>query len=86
MKRANLLRSGDGDPVEPWMVWWRAGELNPRPLRCERSALPTELAPHSTVLQFVIPMPHIGRIIHNRFLTLYRKFDLPHCYDGLITA
>lgn len=30
--------------------WWRAGELNPRPLRCERSALPTELAPHSTVL------------------------------------
>ena len=27
--------------------WWRAGELNPRPLRCERSALPTELAPHT---------------------------------------
>ena len=27
--------------------WWRAGELNPRPLRCERSALPTELAPHA---------------------------------------
>ena len=27
-------------------VWWRARELNPRPLRCERSALPTELAPH----------------------------------------
>ena len=26
--------------------WWRARELNPRPLRCERSALPTELAPH----------------------------------------
>lgn len=29
-------------------VWWRAGELNPRPLRCERSALPTELAPHNS--------------------------------------
>ena len=27
-------------------IWWRARELNPRPLRCERSALPTELAPH----------------------------------------
>ena len=27
--------------------WWRARELNPRPLRCERSALPTELAPHT---------------------------------------
>ncbi len=27
--------------------WWRAGELNPRPRRCERRALPTELAPHA---------------------------------------
>ena len=27
-------------------VWWRAGDLNPRPRRCERRALPTELAPH----------------------------------------
>ncbi len=29
------------------MNWWRAGELNPRPRRCERRALPTELAPHA---------------------------------------
>jgi hypothetical protein len=28
------------------MKWWRAGESNPRPRRCERRALPTELAPH----------------------------------------
>ena len=27
-------------------IWWRAGDLNPRPQRCERCALPTELAPH----------------------------------------
>ncbi len=27
--------------------WWRAGDLNPRPRRCERRALPTELAPHT---------------------------------------
>ncbi|CUQ68206.1 protein of unknown function [Candidatus Nitrospira inopinata] len=27
--------------------WWRARESNPRPLRCERSALPAELAPHA---------------------------------------
>ncbi len=46
MRRANLLRNGAGNPVLPWMVWWRAGELNPRPRRCERRALPTELAPH----------------------------------------
>ena len=38
--------------------WWRAGELNPRPLRCERSALPTELAPHSTDIQPVRRMLH----------------------------
>ena len=28
-------------------VWWRARESNPRPQRCERCALPTELAPHN---------------------------------------
>src|SRR5437588_6161749 len=27
-------------------VWWRVGDLNPRPRRCERRALPTELTPH----------------------------------------
>jgi hypothetical protein len=26
--------------------WWSRRDLNPRPLRCERSALPTELLPH----------------------------------------
>lgn len=31
------------------LVWWRAGDLNPRPRRCERRALPTELAPHLAV-------------------------------------
>ena len=25
--------------------WWRQGDSNPRPLRCERSALPAELCP-----------------------------------------
>lgn len=39
-------------------VWWRAGELNPRPLRCERSALPTELAPHLTDIRPVRRMSH----------------------------
>ena len=72
----------------PWLAsrsfsegWWRAGELNPRPLRCERSALPTELAPHWTDIQPVRRRPHVRRIIHNRFLSLYRKFDPPHRYD-----
>ncbi len=32
--------------------WWRARELNPRPLRCERSALPTELAPHTQFVSY----------------------------------
>ena len=26
--------------------WWSRRDLNPRPLRCERSALPAELLPH----------------------------------------
>src|SRR5215831_16847854 len=28
--------------------WWTAGDSNPRPPRCERDALPTELAAHRT--------------------------------------
>ena len=27
-------------------LWWRWGDSNPRPLHCERSALPAELHPH----------------------------------------
>ena len=48
------------------MIWWRAGELNPRPLRCERSALPTELAPHAWdvgMARFVNPAEFAA---HNR--------------------
>src|SRR6266850_1617419 len=40
------------------VFWWRAGELNPRPLRCERSALPTELAPHLTDIRPVRRTSH----------------------------
>lgn len=28
-------------------IWWSRRDLNPRPLRCERSALPAELLPHT---------------------------------------
>ncbi len=31
---------------------WSGGESNPRPLHCERSALPTELPPHFTVIHY----------------------------------
>ena len=34
--------------------WWTAGGSNSRPPRCERGALPTELAAHSTNLQFTM--------------------------------
>ena len=39
-------KKNDVDLFTEVAFWWRARELNPRPLRCERSALPTELAPH----------------------------------------
>src|SRR5208283_4878697 len=37
-------------------VWWTAWDSNPRPRRCERRALPTELAAHSwnAELQYTI--------------------------------
>ena len=31
-------------------LWWTAGGSNPRPPRCERDALPTELAAHALTL------------------------------------
>src|SRR5437667_1676931 len=30
--------------------WWRVGDLNPRPRRCERRALPAELTPRPSPL------------------------------------
>ena len=47
------------------VIWWRAGELNPRPLRCERSALPTELAPHLAELKTRAVNP-AGFVAHER--------------------
>src|SRR5215471_19001902 len=35
--------------------WWTAGGSNSRPPRCERGALPTELAAHSPNPQFITP-------------------------------
>ena len=36
-----------------YSFWWTAGGSNPRPLHCERSALPAELAAHPRVLPFL---------------------------------
>ncbi len=33
--------------------WWTARDSNPRPRRCERRALPTELAAHSAALHTI---------------------------------
>jgi hypothetical protein len=37
--------------------WWTAWDSNPRPRRCERRALPTELAAHSKAYdcQYIMP-------------------------------
>lgn len=37
----------DGSAQNEWDSWWTAGDSNPRPRRCERRALPTELAAHA---------------------------------------
>lgn len=39
------------------LFWWTIRDSNPRPLRCERSALPTELIARFTAL----PFSHAGR-------------------------
>ncbi len=51
------------------LIWWRIWDSNPRPLRCQRSALPAELIPH--VLPYiqkpvVILLPYfLGSAINN---------------------
>lgn len=32
--------------MDSCILWWRQRDSNPRPQRCERCALPTELCPH----------------------------------------
>ena len=42
-------------------IWWSERDSNPRPLRCERNALPAELPPHVSVVtggQSTLPPPH----------------------------
>ena len=59
--------------------------MNPRPLRCERSALPTELAPHSTFIHSVRRTPTVQALyttiscVSSRLL---KKFANPPCSFG----
>jgi hypothetical protein len=59
VKRANMLRNGAGDPLAPWMVWWRAASTpvvdarsplqNPRYcLGCLRSDGMRDVLDHAT--------------------------------------
>lgn len=40
--------------MPPLGKWWSEGDSNPWPLRCERSALPTELPPHIEISRYMI--------------------------------
>ena len=55
-----LLRVGIFTVIKKW---WRWGDSNPRPSRCERDALPTELHPHTGALLpfhcLRLVLPHI---------------------------
>src|SRR5438105_917199 len=44
-------KRGSRSRLFPQEVWWTAGGSNSRPPRCERGALPTELAAHSSELR-----------------------------------
>src|SRR5260370_20191806 len=45
--------------------WWTAWDSNPRPPRCERGALPTELAAHLRVYRIRIPWAGLYTILYN---------------------
>ena len=56
-----LLRVGSFTVIKKW---WRWGDSNPRPSRCERDALPTEPHPHTGALlpfhRLRPALPHIS--------------------------
>src|SRR3954451_16861675 len=68
----------------PWyqekFFWWTAGGSNPRPLHCERSALPAELAAHVIGI-FNIPQERdesaVYRTLRNRRLPTPRSSAKP---------
>jgi hypothetical protein len=59
-------RANQKAPGQASSVWWRVGDLNPRPRRCERRALPTELTPHpfrgklESIEQFWLKVTGVG--------------------------
>src|SRR5207245_8422843 len=50
-------------------LWWTAGGSNSRPPRCERGALPTELAAHETQINCTTPI--LGVAIRPRRASWY---------------
>ena len=55
LSRFSARREGDGPARDRRFrgmerFWWRVRDSNPRPPRCERGALPTELTPHPAVM------------------------------------
>src|SRR5437867_5588597 len=42
--------------------WWRVRDSNPRPRRCERRALPTELTPQAPKAPLILPQSRRARL------------------------
>src|SRR6266849_1449313 len=65
-------------------IWWSRRDLNPRPPRCERGALPAELLPHcATILQFQ-RRPEVGAQTISQFGPLQAETDLRCDEPGFI--
>ncbi len=47
-EQSHTTKKGEGKSLPP-SSWWRYGDSNPRPIRCERIALPTVLYPRMLV-------------------------------------
>src|SRR5262245_35232601 len=66
-----------GDEHQP-ALWWRRRDSNPRPPRCERGALPTELLPRNSRSDaFVALVPASVNRARKRRRKLSRRVVLP---------
>src|SRR5579872_4538531 len=70
--------------------WWTAGDSNPRPPRCERGALPTELAAHSPAERFLakrteVPWRTAALLGCRRFrFILAKAFSIAHAAAAFV--
>ena len=66
-----------------YFFWWRWRELNPRPLECHSSALPTELHPHEGIF-VCLKLRQLSTVPYKVYKNFYGYAGVARARTGLI--